>query len=365
MKTFLQDLQRYSTWLAAAGAAVMLTGCSGGGGGPQEQPPAAVETIKVSTAPVEDRLTAVGTLLANEEVVLKPKAPGRIKEIRFEEGQEVAAGDVLILFDDATEQAQLKQAHAELELAKQNLERSSKLSGTRAISVQELDRLASEVALKEAQIQINEERLRDMRIVAPMAGALGPRQVSPGQFVAVGEPLVTLTDASKMKVSYRLPEKHLAALKQGQQVALQVAAYGDHEFPATVELINPQVDPSTRTIEIRALAANPERRLKPGMFARLETVTGSRPNAVVIPERSVIPSLTGFAVYVVTNNQVRLTPVELGMRLPGSVEIRKGVTPGEEIVVNGLQKIVDGAPVAASPAPENPVREKTAPATAG
>ncbi len=344
----------------------LLTGCGGGGGGqPPAQPPAPVDTVKVGTAPVEDRLSAVGTIYPNEEVVVMPKASGRVKEIKFDEGQKIERGATLFSLDDATEQALLKQAQAELELARQNLERASKLSGTRAISIQELDRLGSEVALKEAQVHINEERVQDMRLTAPLNGVLGPRKVSAGQYVSVGEPLVTLTDSSKVKISYRLPEGNAAALQAGQRVSLKIAAYGEREFPATVDLINPQVDAATRTVDVRAVAGNEDGALKPGMFARVETITGRRAGAVVIPERAIIPSLSGFAVYVVTNNQVRLTQVELGMRSPGRVEIRKGLTPGQEIVVNGLQKVVDGAAVAPTPAP--PFRDiKTADAaTAG
>jgi membrane fusion protein (multidrug efflux system) len=340
--------------LTLSGAALLLlllAGCGGGGSEQPPQPPADVETVIVATAPVEDRVSAVGTIYPNEEVVLMPKVAGRVKEIKFDEGQKVNSGSALFLLDDATEQALLKQAQAELDLAKQNLERSTKLADTRAISVQELDRLASELSLKEAQVHINEERAADMRLSAPLNGVVGPREVSVGQYVSVGQPLVTLTDSSKVKISYRLPESHAALLKPGQQVVLKISAYEDREFPATVDLINPQVDAATRTIEVRAIAANEDGALKPGMFARVETVTGRREEAVVIPERAVIPSLSGFAVYVVTNKQVRLMPVELGMRMPGKVEVRKGLKPGEEIVVNGVQKVVDGAAVAPTPAP--------------
>ncbi|HAV62329.1 MAG TPA: efflux transporter periplasmic adaptor subunit [Verrucomicrobiales bacterium] len=356
----------WKNFAATLAIALLAAGCGGGGGGgPEGQPPVAVDTISAGTAAVEDRLSAVGTVLANEEVVLKPKAAGRVAEIKFDEGRLVHAGDVLISLDDATEQAQLQQARAELELARQNLERASKLSGTRAISVQELDRLGNQVALKEAQVRISEERQADMHLRAPMAGVLGPRLVSPGQFVPAGEPLVTLTDAARVKVTYRLPEKHLAVLQAGQRVMLRVAAYGEREFPAVVDLINPQVDPATRTAEVRAIAENPGRLLKPGMFARLETVTGLRENALVIPERAVVPSLTGFSVYVVTNQQARLVPVELGTRLPGKVEIRKGINAGEEIVVNGIQKLIDGSAVVATPATNLPEAKPKPLPTAG
>jgi membrane fusion protein (multidrug efflux system) len=122
-----------------------------------------------------------------------------------------------------------------------------------------------------------------------------------------------------------------------------------------VDLITPEVDEATRTIGVRAVALNSEGLLKPGMFARVETITGTRPEAIVIPEKAVVPSLSGFSVYLVLSNTARMTPVQLGMRLPGRVEVREGLEVGRQVIVEGLQKVVDGSPVSptpAAPAPE-------------
>lgn len=330
-------------------AALLTAGCGPGGGGPPPTPPVAVTVAEVKTAPVEDRLSAVGTVQANEQVTIMPEASGLVRAIHFTEGQRVETGTLLFELDDRKEKAQLEQARVDLDLARQNAERVEQLAGTRAISKQEIDQVRSQVTLKEAIEAFAEKRVAEMRIVAPFAGVLGPRAVSIGQFVTVGEPLVTLTDDSRVKVVYEVPERHVAELRTDQRVELSVAAFADRRFPGQVDLISPRVDEATRTVEVRAVADNPDRLLRPGMFARVETITGSRPAAVVIEERAIVPSLEGFAVYVVTNEVARLREIKLGQRLAGRAEVRQGLDPGQMIVVSGLQKIVDGSAVVPQP----------------
>lgn len=304
----------------------------------------------VSTAPLEETLAAVGTLAANEIVQLKPETPALVQAIHFEEGQRVAHGAKLFDLDAGKEAALLAQAKAEEALARQNLERVQTLAGTRAVSQQELDQRASEVAAKAAFRQLQEEKLEDMEIVAPFAGLVGPRLVSPGQYVNAGQELVTLVDSSKVKVTYRVPERELARLRVGQNVRLRVAAYPDRVFEGVMDLISPVVDPATRTVEIRAVAPNPDQLLKPGMFARVETVVEQKEAAIVIPESALVPSLAGFEVYVVQEDKARLTPVEIGVRGRGTVEIRRGLVPGQQIVVMGTQRLVDGMRVTSASA---------------
>lgn len=335
--------------------AALTVGCQQGGG-PAPVPPVEVGSAQVAVEPVQDRLAAVGTILPNEAVTLMPEVAGRVTAIHFIEGERVEAGELLFEFDREKEQAQLDQARADLRLAQQNAGRVEELAGTRAISKQEIDQARSQVALREAALALQQERLEDMRIEAPFASIVGPRAVSPGQFVNVGQQLVTLTDDARVKVTYSVPEAHFAELRTGQAVEIKVAAFGHRVFPGRVELINPQVDESTRTIEVRAIADNPDRLLRPGMFARVETITGTRPQALVVPEKALVPSLSGFAVYVVantpTNTVARLTNVDLGQRMPGRVEIRKGLVAGQDIVVAGTQKLVDGAAIDPVPAGE-------------
>jgi len=330
---------------------LLLVGCQQGGGEPPEAPPTQVEIGAVATASIDETIAAVGTIEANEIVELKTESPGRITAIHFTEGKRVAAGDKLFELDAEKEAAQLAQARAEEEIAAQNLERAKRLAGTKAISQQELDTLASQVAARAAARRLHEERVRDMTITAPFAGVVGPRRVSVGQYVDSGQSLVTLVDSARVKVSFRIPEREAARFKLGQVVRVRTSAYPEQVFEGEVDLLSPVHDEATRTAPVRALVPNPDGRLKPGMFARVETVVARRAAALVIPESAVVPGLEVFSAYTVSNGVARLSPIQLGVRGRGSVEILAGLSAGDPIVVQGTQKLVDGSRVIAGAPP--------------
>jgi membrane fusion protein (multidrug efflux system) len=339
-----------------AAAGLILTGCGGKGGdagGPPPAPPTMVVYGKPVIEPVEDTVSAVGSMEANERVEVKPSVSGHIKNIAFSEGQRIKKGDLLFELSARKETAMVEQAKAEEDLARQNAERSKQLAGTRAISQQEIDQLTSQVEVRRASHQLEKEKLADFTIKASIDAVAGPRMVSVGQYIGVGTSLVTLVDDSKIKVNFRIPERQLAFVKIGQEARIKVGAYPDKVFTGKVDLINPDVDVATRTADIRLLAPNPEALLKPGMFARVELVTGRREKATVIPESALVAGLSDFSVYLVsnvvtngaTNSIARIQPVKLGVRMPGKVEIASGLNVTQDIVVDGTQKLVDGAKV--------------------
>lgn len=330
---------------------LLVTGCNKGGGGeaPPPQPPTAVIFGKPVIEPVEDTIAALGSIEANERVEIKPEVSGLIQSIIFKEGDRVKKGAKLFELDSRKEAAQVAQVKAEEELARQNSERAKQLAGTRAISQQEVDQLASQVNVRAATRQLEEERLADRIIYASFDAIAGPRMVSLGQYVNAGTTLVTLVDLDKVKISFKIPERHLAHVKVGQEARLGVGAYPDKIFTGKVDLINPEIDPTTRTVEVRLIAANPEGLLKPGMFARVELVTNRRENGLVIPEGALVAGLGNFSVYLVTGGVARVQLVKLGVRMPGKVEIASGLTVTQDIVVSGTQKLVDGANVVHSP----------------
>ena len=355
---------QYSVFVALA-AFGTACGKKGDGGPP---PDMAVEVVieKPSVQPVEDLLGAVGSIEANERVEVRPEVPGIIEVIHFTEGQRVAKGDKLFTLEAQTEIAALAQGKAEEQLAKANVERANKLAGTKAISQQDLEQLQSRLEVAVAARQVAEERVADRTISSPLDGFMGPRFVSPGQYVIAGAPLATIVDASRVKVSFRIPERQLVQVQVGQKGRLRVAAYPSRAFEGTVELINPEVDEATRTVGVRLLAPNPENLLKPGMFSHVELVVATRPEAVVIPETALVPSLDQFTVFGVESGVARIRPVKLGMRLPGKVEVREGLSPQDELVVSGTQKLVDGMKVTSGkPAsPNSTTATNTPPQTA-
>ena len=360
-------MMKFNGFIAIALAGGLLAGCGGGGsGGPPPDMPVEVVIEKPAVQPVEEILGAVGTIEANERVEIKPEVAGIIEAIHFTEGQKIAKGDKLFTLESHTEAATLAQAKAEEQLAKANVERAQKLAGTKAISQQDLDQLQSQLQVATAARQVAEERLADRTIAAPLDGTLGPRLVSPGQYVTAGAPLTTIVDASRVKISFRIPERQLVEVRVGQKGRLRVAPYPDRAFEGQVDLIDPEVDPATRTAGIRLIASNPEALLKPGMFSHVELVVRTRPDAVVIPEGALVPSLDQFTVFGVENGVARTKPIKLGMRLPGKVEVREGLSGQDEIVVSGTQKLVEGMKVvAAKPAAPNGTTPTNTQAQAG
>ncbi len=345
-----------------AGLLLGVTGCSqGGAGGPP--PDMAIEVVigQPVVMPVEDTLSAVGTIEANERVAIQPKVSGLIETISFTEGERVSQGKQLFAMDSRTEAASLAQAEAELRLAQSNLERAKTLIGTLAVSQQELDQLESLLAVKTAALKAADERLAERTIKAPFDGTLGPRLVSPGQYVQAGTSLVTLVDDACVKVRFHVPERQLAQVRAEQAARVRVAAWPNLVFTGKVDLIDPVVDPGTRTAEIRLLVPNPEGRLMPGMFARIEVVVQTRPDSLVLPEGALVPALDRFSVFLVKEDRAHLQTVQLGMRLPGQVEIREGLNADSRVVLSGTQKLVDGMRVTNAP----PAASQPGPAAAG
>lgn len=317
---------------------------------------------KPAVTNVEEVLTAVGTVEANERVDLKPEVPGLILKIGFTEGQRVKKGAVLFELDRAKEEAALAQAVAEEKLAGANRERTVPLAGTKAISQQEIEQLQSLEAVKRANRLAIAESLADRQILAPFNGLIGARMVSEGQFVSAGMTLATLVDDSVVKVTFRVPEKFLGALKLEQAGRLRISAFPDQVFTGKVDLIDPVVDDVTRTVLVRLIVANPKAILKPGLFARVELVTATRPNSLVVPESALIPSLDRFSVYAVSNGVAKIRTVSVGVRMSGKVEILKGISKDDELIIAGTQKVIDGMKVVDSS--QNPPATTNAPTAA-
>ena len=328
----------------ALGLSWLATGC-GPGGGPPAEPVIEVAVARPEVMSVDVTLPAVGTVEADERVVLQPEVPGLIESLHFVEGQRVKKGDVLFRMRSTKEEAQVAQARADRDLARSNLERARTLAGSKAISQQELDLMESTLAARAATYELENRRMEERLILAPFDGVLGPREVSPGQYVNAGVPLVTLVEDARVKVRFRLPERQMAMVRTGQTARIRVNAHRDRLFEGAVDLVNPEVDPSTRTLEARVRVDNPDGALRPGMFGRVELVVGTRANALVVPESALIPALDDFAVYVVVGERAKLVPVKLGVRLPGKVELESGLKPEDEVIVAGTQKVGDGTKV--------------------
>jgi membrane fusion protein (multidrug efflux system) len=335
---------------------LLFTGCGknadatqrGGGGG---RPPTQVVAVPAQRQPVAESISLVGSLLANEMVEIKSEIDGRVEQILFREGQSVTNGQLLIQLDESKLTKEVAEATANFQLRKASYERDKLMAADKLISPQEFDQSYSQFQVSQALLDLRERRLRDTRIRAPFDGVVGARQVSPGQVIGQNMIMTWVVDLTPVKVEISVPERFLGQLAIGQQISMHLDAYPNEEFKGKVFFISPALDPVLRTALVKAEIANPEGRLKPGMFANLELTVKIRDQAIVIPESALARLFEGDQanLFVISNQTAQMRQVQLGVRLPGKVEIVSGVSEGEEVIVEGTQKIGPGSPVALAP----------------
>lgn len=304
-----------------------------------------VETAAVEVGRVTDEVEALGTLAANESVVIAPEIAGRVTRLGFKEGEPVKDGQLLVALDATILENEVKQAQANLDLARDTYERARALAQRGTGTQVALEQATAQLAANEASVALARARLEKATIMAPFAGVVGLRSVGVGDYVAVGNNLITLTDIDPIKVDFRVPETFLGQVRDGQTVEIRLDAIPNRTFTGRIYAIDPVVDVNGRAIRLRAQVPNPDNALKPGLFARVTIVTDSREDALMVPEAAVIPEGTGKAVYVIENGNARLTKVKIGKRLAGKVEITDGLKRDDRVVVAGQMRLRDGAPV--------------------
>ncbi len=296
--------------------------------------------------PVSESVSLVGNILPNEFVEINAETDGIVKEVRFKEGQGVQKGEVLVLLDDTKLAPQVVEAEAQLELSRTSFERTRKLFDDKLLSKQEFDTASATFTANEAAVDLKRRQLKDARIVAPFTGVVGARDISPGQVINKSTKLTQLVDLDIVKVEVDVPERYLNQLREGQQVEFKVAAFPKESFKGEVYFISPQLDPGTRTARVKARIPNADHKLRGGMFANLELNLQLRDSALVVPEPAILNRGDTTLVFALTpTNTVFMKPVTTGLRLAGKVEFLSGLSPGELVVVEGVQKLRPGAPV--------------------
>ena len=317
---------------------------------PKAPPPTPVKAVAAKLAPAVDEASAVGTLRADESLTIRPEIAGRVAEIRFEEGQGVAKGAVLARLDQAELSAVVASSRAQLKLEEQRLERAGDLFKKGFISQQALDDQKTSLARARAKLSEDEARLAKTEMRAAFAGVAGLRQVSEGQYVGAGTDIARIEKIDQLKLDFRVPEAFVGKLRAGQSVKAAVDAWPGQSFSGAIYAIEPAIDEGTRTVQVRARVANPELKLRPGMFARVQLQLGTREKAVWIPEQAIVPKGQDSFVYRVTPasngmGKADLVKVRLGIRKPGEVEVVEGLAAGELVVTDGTLRLFPGAAV--------------------
>ncbi len=344
---------RHRLLLSFAAAALAACGKPPPPPGPPSDMPVQAVVGVARAQPLEETLSLVGNLAPKESIEIRSEIDARVLELGFEEGTPVAAGQVLARFDAAKLDAEVAEARARFALAEQEFERGKTLLSKRTISEAQFDQYRSTLDATRAALRLAQERLADAVISAPFPGLAGERLVSPGQYVDRGQVLGSLVQVDPLEVEFHVPERYVSQVALEQRIALAVATWPDEQFEGRVYFLSPRVDEQSRTLLVKAYVANPEGRLKPGMFANLSLVFRARDAALVIPEAAI--SYRGDAAsIVVMDEQGKAEPrtVQVGMRLAGLAEIVSGIAEGERVVVEGFQKMAPGATIVVAPESE-------------
>jgi membrane fusion protein (multidrug efflux system) len=306
--------------------------------------PVPVEVGKVEAVSIADDAQGVGALRSRQGVMLRPEVSGRISRLGFADGQRVKRGQLLVQLDDTLQQAQLQQSEAQASIARTNLQRNRELLAANFVSQSVVDQSAAALQVAEAQVALSRAQLARMRIEAPFDGAVGIRNVSLGDYVKDGADLVNVEDTSSVLLDFRLAERYVSRIKIGQPVEAQLDALPGRVFKGQVDAVDSLLDANGRSLLVRARLVNPGGELRSGMFARTRVVFATRANALVVPEEALVP-LAGkqYLVKVVDGpkgKQSQRIEAQIGMRLPGKVEILQGLKAGDLVVTAGQARLL-------------------------
>jgi len=290
---------------------------------------------------LQDRIEAVGTMSARNAVDIASEVDGRVVELRFSEGDQVQAGDILVVLDDRQARSDLKVAEARLDDARNNFARAERLRPSNNISEAEYDQRRSALQVAEAEKEAAETRLANRRIEAPFSGHLGLRDISRGAYVRAGDRITTLDTIEEMELNFSVPERFLGQLAVGQTLTARTDAFRDREFTGEVQELGARIDPLSRTLPVRAAVNNEDRLLRPGQFMTVSLKVGER-TGLMVPEQAILTQGNEQYAYVVKDDTAERRTLQLGQRLPGQVEVREGLTGDEQVVITGQDRLRDG-----------------------
>ena len=320
------------------------------GGEKMVVPPETVAAGVVTEEQWQDTISAVGSVSPVQGVMVAPEIAGTVSEIAFESGATVQQGDLLLKLNTASEDAQLRAAEAQVDLAQLNAERSRKLREDKTVSQAEVD--AVEATLKEARANADGIRavIGKKTLRAPFAGRLGIRQVNLGQQLAVGQGIVSLQSLSPVFVDFSIPQQELSRIQTGQVVRVLCDSYAGKIFTGELAAINPDLDPVTRNVRVRAKFTNADERLRAGMFVRVEVVMPGQKPVLIIKSTAILRAPYSDSVFVVspevqagkTNLVVQQKLIRSGRERGDFTVVEEGLKAGDRVVTEGVFKLRSG-----------------------
>ncbi len=315
------------------------------GPGPASRPKITVDGLVLSGQELKNQINITGTILADESVLLNSEVAGKVQEILFEEGQYIKRGKLLVRLNEDEIKADLERLQFILKLNQDNEYRQKQLLEKEAISREEYETALTTLNTSKAEIRVLQARLDKHYIRAPFDGIVGLRSISVGSYLNPGTSIAELFKINPVKVEFSVPSKYLRLVNVGDQINFMVDAYPDEVFEGKIYAVEPQVDPETRSIRLRAMAENKAHKLFPGQFARINLILEVIPEALLIPTEAVIPELNGKRVFLYKDGKVISQSIETGLRNEESIQVEVGLNPGDTVITTGVLQINHGSEV--------------------
>ncbi len=315
------------------------------GPGPAARPKLTVDGLVVKGQDLKNQINITGTILADESVLLNSELAGKVSEILFDEGQFIKKGKLLVRLNDEEIKADLQRLQFILKLNKDSEYRQKQLLEKEAISREEYETALTTLNTSQAEIKVLQARLEKHYIKAPFNGVVGLRTVSVGSYLNPGNSIAELFKINPVKIEFNVPSKYLQLVNEGDQVNFTVDAYPNETFTGSIYAVEPQIDPQTRSIRLRAKANNDDRKLFPGQFARINLILETIPNALLIPTEAVIPELNGKRIFLYKNGKVTSQSITTGLRMEDNVQVESGISPGDTVITTGILQINQGSEV--------------------
>jgi len=303
----------------------------------------------VTKRDLTETLSLVGSLAPNETAQIRAEISGQVRAVLFEEGQKVAKDQLLLRVDDAELRAQLGQAEARFRLAELNLKRSADLTQARSMSQAEADRMQSDFAAAEAELQFLRVRVAKTEIKAPFDGIVGARSISPGDYVTAATVITTLDDLSRLKIDFQVPERFADRVKPGSSFQIRTQTpTGEVRSAGEVYFTSSVIDRSTRSSQVKGYLTGEVHGLKPGMFANIDLVLQVREGVLTVPEGSILTTPAGPQLVMVRDKDggkvAEFVRVQLGLRERGLVEVTPvqagTLAESQSVVASGVGALI-------------------------
>ena len=294
--------------------------------------------IVVQTQTFDNNLSLSGSIEANEQVEIRSEVSGIVESINFREGSTVTKGQLLFKVNDIELRAQLAQAKTKQGLAAENERRAKLLLQKEAISQEEYDVAKADFKLAQAQIQLIQAQIAKTSVRAPFSGKIGLRSISPGTYITPSLLVAKLVNINQLKISFSIPEKYANEVRSNSNLSFTVAG-STEKYTAKIYAIEPEVEISTRTLQVRAITANRDGKLVPGTFANVELPLDIIKDAVVIPSEAIVPVQNGKKVFIMKDGKAKESMIETTTRTDASVLVLSGIKAGDTLITGGVMSL--------------------------